>query len=145
MAKQHSKRAPIIQALLIDPFKQCIQPLNVSSRDFDERWCWLLSCEHFERVVGEINQSWHAVWVDEAGLLRDPVPFPQFTLEGFNGGSPLTGYGLLTGLDSMLQEITPPRINGHTLMAHVKFENWGNRLKPDDYLDQLLRLYLAWP
>lgn len=132
-----------VKALLIDPFKQAIVDVLVPM-DFSERWRQLLDCEHIEHVRCEFaGRGLHAAWIDEEGYLRQPAVYPLFRLLGANGGEPMAGYALITGAQG--PEISEPRLTGSELGGLVSFEVWGQRLKSEDFIDQLLKLYLPWP
>jgi hypothetical protein len=134
-----------IHALLIDPFKEALINVHILPA-FDARWRHLLDCTYIDCVRCQFPSGEHALWVDEACFLREPLVYPQFKIAGVNSDRPLAGYGLLTGLNPGAgQEILSCRLPGPELAQLVQFESWQKRLKAEDYLDQLTRLYLPWP
>lgn len=143
-------KSDLVKGLLLDPFKACIVDVNVPSGAFEERWRHLLDAEHVECVRFQFpgRVGLHAVWIDEAGYLREPQPYPQFKIAGIaglNGDHPFAGYGIVTGLSADNEHLSDVRISNLELGKLVQFETWGKRLPMEGYLDQLLRLYLPWP
>jgi hypothetical protein len=137
----------VIEALLIDPFKACLVSVNVSGRSIDQRWHMLLDCDCVDAVqVSFLKYGPHAIWIDDEGLLREPAPYPQFRVLGVNGDAPLTGYGILTRMtEGGRGDVASVHITAPELAPLIQFEEWSRRLKPEDYIPQLLRLYLPWP
>lgn len=144
--KQNPK-PELIHAFLLDPFKGCVISIQLNPADpgLDRRWHSLLDCEYIEHVRCDFGPELpeHALWVDESGLLREPDPYPQFKLAGANGGAPIAGYGILSGVRG--PEVSSVEIPALILSQLIQFEQWQHRLKPEQYLPQLLRLYLPWP
>jgi hypothetical protein len=132
----------LVHAFLLDPFKGGVVAVDIP-RNFHPRWRELLDCAYIEHVACHILGKELALWIDEEGLLREPSPYPQFKIVGVNADRPMAGYGLLTGTRG--PEVSDVDVTLDQLCEVVHFENWQTRLKTDDYIDQMLRIYLPWP
>lgn len=138
------KTAPEIKAvkgLLIDPFQLELYPVMLR-RDNAADVAELLDCDMIQAINLGVNAlgTEHIVWVDDAGLLREPFVYPHFVIKSASGGQPMAGYGLVTGIDnhgSMTECRIPPEAVAQILM----FEPWRKRIKLDDVIPQMMRVY----
>lgn len=135
------KSAPEIKCILIDPFQCEVYPVKIR-KDCASDMVKLLDCENLEAVNANIVHLGvqHVIWIDEEGLLRQPFVYPKFAIRPANGGHGIAGYGLITGMnehgatcDCMLPM--------HAVVEVLGFEQWRARIKVDDVIDQMLRLY----
>lgn len=135
------KPTPEIKCLLIDPFQCEIYPVRVRKEcisDIKE----LIDCESVDAV--NLNMEAHGIahvaWVDDEGLLREPFIYPRFMIHPANGGHGMAGYGLITGMDE--HGVTCDCFLSIPMIVQVLgFEQWRSRIKIDDVIDKMLRLY----
>jgi len=135
------KNASQIKAILIDPFQLEIYPIRVDRNDRLSLGL-LLDCEFVQMTSLNVMAHGvaHVAWVDEEGLLRQPFVYPYWVMESANGGHPLAGYGIITGLDdqgAMLDCAIPLERLAHALM----FEPWRTRIAIDNVIPQMMRVY----
>lgn len=128
-----------IKAVLIDPFQCEIYPVAVR-RDCASDLHALLDCETVQAININlpVNKIEHFVWVDDEGLLRQPFAYPQFILQSIGHG--LTGYGLITGVNEH-GSMVDCQISIPVLVQVLGFEQWRTRIRVDDVIPQMLRLY----
>src|SRR6267142_4311206 len=131
------KTGPKIKAILIDPFQMELYPVQVE-RDNPVESAKLLDCENVQAVnLGLVARGAdHYGWVDEEGLLRTPFVYPHFVIPTANGGHPLAGYGLVTGMtkDGQMLDCDIPI----TVLAGVlSFEKWRGRISIDNVIPQM--------
>lgn len=116
---------------LIDPFQRRFHEIETTDKLDD--WHKLLDCEVID--LARVEQGID-IWIDDEGLMREPH-YPLFSYLGF--GNPLCGYGLAlssNGPESISLE-RPPGF----FQTKIQFEDWENRLRQEDYFDQMSRVY----
>jgi len=112
-----------MKAYLIDPQEREIRQVDY---DGDYKSIYrLLDIELF--TVVELNEQRDVVYVDDEGLLKDPVYF--FTVEGY--GQPLAGKGLVLGTDGEGETVEPTlsletltQMVGWKRLTVTGFESW---------------------
>jgi hypothetical protein len=128
-----------MKAFLIDPYQRKIHPLDIDS-DLSV-WHQLLKCDCVDRAEIHRNASNTRavdVWVDDEGLLKEPVP-PTFKVRGYP--NPLAGYGLLLGANlTSGRSIAAPYASAAEIAPLIMWERWERRLNPDDYFEELTRV-----
>jgi len=135
------KQPPKVKALLIDPFQMEILPVTLT-QDSSREAATLLDCDSVQAVALGITarDRQHLAWVDEQGLLREPFVYPHWVCAHANGGHPMAGYGLITGISpegKMLDCQIPMEI----LVPQIGFEPWRSRISIDHVIPQMLRVY----
>ena len=134
-----------MRALLVDPFQREVHQLEIGEHIQEwHKWC---DCDLFDHVcLGEHCGQIQDLWVDDEGLLRQPI-YPMFKWENdlampiSQGG--LAGYGLITASvgPETIATVMPTEYAEQRIMWEV---NWEHRLKPENYFDQLSRVYLGF-
>lgn len=112
-----------MKAYLIDPQEREIRQVDY---DGDYKSIYrLLDIDTFTAV--ELNDKRDVVYVDDEGLLKDPVYF--FTVEGY--GQPLAGKGLVLGTDGEGETVEPTlsletltQMVGWKRLTVTGFESW---------------------
>jgi hypothetical protein len=106
---------------------------EIETTDDITDWHKLLDCDTLDvaRVEREVD-----IWVDDNGLLRQPY-YPIFYYIGYQ--NPLCGYGLALS-SSGPETISLERPPGFFQMK-IHFEEWEKRLNPNDYFEQMSRVY----
>jgi hypothetical protein len=130
-----------IKAFLIDPFQHEIYPVSVENAP--GAVAEILDCELIQAVglgIMTANGVDHVAWVDDEGLLRQPFVYPHFIIKTANGGQPMAGYGLVTGIRDN-GETTNCQLAYADLAQLTGFEPWRSRISIDDVIPQMLRLY----
>ena len=136
------KNSPQVQihAIIIDPFQHEIYPVMVT-RDSHKDIAQLLDCEFIQAVDLGISDRGTALyaWIDKEGFSRQPLVYPHWVVKSANGGEPMAGYGLVTGLNecSMVDCTIPLVALGQVLM----FEPWRKRIPLDNVIPQMMRVY----
>ena len=102
-----------MQAILIDPFKQEIHPVEYSG-DYTEIQK-LLGCKWFTCAYPP-NLNGDVIYVDDEGLYVEDQRF--FMIEGYP--HPLAGYGLLLGTDDEGESVRP-KSNVMELIQRLSF------------------------
>lgn len=125
-----------IRALLIDPFQKRVHEIQVGDHIKDwHKWC---DCQLFDHAyIGTHQGQRQDIWVDDEGLNRYPM-YPTF--KWTDRQDPLIGYGLLLATTADGESVSTRMPIEHAL-AHIQWEKWEDRLKPEDFFDQLTRLY----
>jgi peptidoglycan hydrolase-like protein with peptidoglycan-binding domain len=137
--QNQTKSLKLIKAILVDPFKQGIFSVHLRP-DSAPDVAGLLDCRYIEAVKLLIaGQPVQIIWIDEEGLLRQPFVYPQFRCQGANGGNPLAGYGLITGISPTG---TMENVASFSFAPLLFFEEWEKRIPTDSVISQLLRIYL---
>jgi hypothetical protein len=127
-----------MKALLIDPYQRKIHQLDIES-DL-QAWYKVLRCDCVDRAeVCRNPQNTLAldIWVDDEGFQREPIP-PTFKLRGYPNA--LAGYGLMLCANLANGKSTPCNFSAEQIKAAIAWENWEERLDPEDYLEELTRV-----
>jgi hypothetical protein len=125
-----------LQSFLIDPFQKKVHPIEIEN-DITE-WYKILQCDHFDHaVLGQYKGLPIDVWVDDEGLLREPN-WPHWYWSGYQ--NELAGYGLINSSNQEGESISS-NLDLVYCMMRAHFEPWENRLNPEDYLEQMTKIY----
>lgn len=108
---------------------------QVQVEDKIEAWHKLLDCDCLD--VAHVEEGLD-IWVDDYGLSREPDIYPMFQWRGY--AENLAGYGLML-CHNMQGESTSVSLEAIPAEAMLKWEEWERRLNPEDYFDQLSRIY----
>jgi len=117
---------------LIDPFQRKVHEIETTDDILD--WHKLLDCDTLD--VARVEQSVD-IWVDDNGLLREPY-YPLFYYLGYQ--NPLCGYALALSSNAEGESISLKLPAGY-FQAKIHFEEWEKRLDPNNYFDQMSRVY----
>lgn len=124
-----------LKSFLIDPFQKTVRPMEIEN-NIDE-WHKVLDCQIYTHVMlGKHRDKPIDLWVDDEGLLRQPN-YPYFYWIGYH--EPLCGYGMInssTGPESISSNLSLQYV-----ATRVQFENWEERLNPEDYFEQMTKIY----
>jgi hypothetical protein len=126
-----------VKGLLVDPYQRRVHEVVV---DCDiHAWHTLLDCDCLDVAhVGDHDGLSVDVWVDDEGLLQQPMP-PCFRWGDYP--NPLAGYGLVLSSDSM-GESHSTNLTAKAVSLMVSFETkWELRIDPESVFDQLSRIY----
>ena len=121
-----------LHGFLIDPYQKTIHKIVVPNH-LGPEWYQLLDADYLDvaRVHPEID-----IWVDE-GLIVEPVK-PLFKWDEYPNA--LAGYGLVLSSDNQGETISCT-LSFDILSVHISFEQWEERVSPDIYIDQMMRVY----
>lgn len=124
-----------MKAYLIDPYQRKVHSLEVA-HDL-HAWHTLLQCDCLDVAhVGTLpNGRYVDCWVDDEGLLREPVP-PMFKLGNYD----LAGYGLVLECNPSDGESHGVSFDTRWFVGKLGFEEWERRLDKRDYFEQLSRI-----
>ncbi|SRR6266436_949091 len=132
-------KTKFLRGFFIDPFKAQVHAIEIVNEI--HVWHQVLMCDCF--TVCRLGAPYAGckldldIWVDDNGLLREPV-WPRFKIR--NGL--LCGYGLVLATNSSGESVSVPEVidvpSFAKLMA-ISFEPYQIRLDPGDYIEQITR------
>lgn len=134
----------LLTGLLIDPYKKRVESIEIA-HDL-QSWYQALRCNTVDVVtISEVPEFKRQmdIWIDDNGLLHEPVP-PTFRLQaGGRREVTLAGYGLVLGANtangetvSLPNGLTPSLFCRYT---KLQFEQWEGRLDVQECISQVMR------
>jgi hypothetical protein len=127
-----------VKAYLVDPYQRDVHTLTIEHNIRD--WARLLDCQYLDvaRVATLPNGRGVDVWVDDEGLLLEPIP-PTFRL----CGRVLAGYGLALEGNPEDGETHEASFPIEWFKGRLSFEQWEKRLDVRNYFEQLTRYLIS--
>jgi hypothetical protein len=118
-----------IQGLLIDPWKRTVTPVVCAAGEATLHDMYkFIGCDCVDRVVWPVPKSRNDIWVDDNGLLYEPVP-ATFNVRGYP--QPLAGRGLVLGFTNSGRSVSTT-LTIEQVKRAIQWELWELRISIKD-------------
>jgi hypothetical protein len=118
-----------ILGILIDPWKRSVTQVLCMSGDAALHDMYkFIGCDCVDRVVWPVPNSRNDVWIDDNGLLHEPVPV-TFNVRGYD--QPLAGRGLVLGFTNSGKSVSTTLTIDQVKMQ-IRWELWELRISAKD-------------
>jgi hypothetical protein len=131
MSEAASGPKPIV-GILIDPWKRSVTQVLCQSGDAALYDMYkFIGCDCIDRVVWPVPKSTNDIWVDDNGLLYEPMP-ATFHVRGYP--QPLAGRGLVLGFTRSGRSVSTT-LTVDLVKRSIQWELWELRISPKQAIE----------